>query len=91
MTRKKFIHCYLYNIIIAVSQLVNAALGGQPDETLSSRMGRVKRSHGGSFPSHMKLARFLDWFLDKIDKDHFWTSIKEPTRERELWDWEKKR
>ena len=36
---------YLYNILIGVDQLVNAIFGGDPDETLSSRLGKhiVKR------------------------------------------------
>lgn len=32
---------YLRNVLIGVDQLVNAAFGGWPDETLSSRCGRL--------------------------------------------------
>lgn len=31
---------YLYNILIGIDQLVNALLGGDPDETISSRLGK---------------------------------------------------
>lgn len=36
---------YFYNILIGIDQLVNAILGGDPDETISSRLGKhiVKR------------------------------------------------
>lgn len=36
---------YLYNILIGIDQLANAILGGDPDETISSRLGKhiVKR------------------------------------------------
>lgn len=36
---------YLYNILIGVDQLCNTILGGDPDETMSSRMGKhiIKR------------------------------------------------
>lgn len=31
---------YLFNIVIAIDQLINAMLGGDPDETLSSRAAK---------------------------------------------------
>jgi len=34
---------YVRNIGVALDQLVNAFLGGDPDETLSSRLGKCKR------------------------------------------------
>lgn len=35
-----FIKNYIYNIFIALDQLVNALALGDPDETISSRVGR---------------------------------------------------
>jgi hypothetical protein len=32
---------YIYNLLIAVDQLINAVLLGDPDETISIRLGRV--------------------------------------------------
>ena len=56
---------YLHNLLVACDQLVNAVMGGWPDETLSSRcwrwhvdgvrhwpcrwLDRLPRSYGGSF------------------------------------------
>ena len=34
---------YLRNVLVALDQLVNAALNGQPDETLSSRAWRTEQ------------------------------------------------
>lgn len=31
---------YLFNLLIAVDQLVNTVFGGDPDETISSRLGK---------------------------------------------------
>jgi hypothetical protein len=31
---------YFWNLLIAVDQLFNTVFGGDPDETLSSRMGK---------------------------------------------------
>ena len=50
---------------IASIQLMNAALGGKADETISSRVGRA-RDRGSS--SAAKLCDVLDW-LDPRDGD----------------------
>lgn len=34
---------YGWNVLISIDQLFNAVLGGDPDETLSSRMGKRTR------------------------------------------------
>lgn len=31
---------YFWNVLIGIDQLFNAILGGYPDETISSRMGK---------------------------------------------------
>ena len=36
---------YLFNNIYAFDQTLNALLGGDPDETLSSRMGKRPKEH----------------------------------------------
>ena len=52
---------YLGNLLIALSQLLNAILGGDPDETTSSRAGRMAHRSGWRL-----LARLLNW----IDPGH---------------------
>ena len=38
---------YFFNLLIAIDQLLNALMGGDPDETISSRMGKyVQRGRG---------------------------------------------
>jgi hypothetical protein len=61
---------YFYNILIGVDQLVNAILGGDPDETISSRIG--KRAREG-----YKISIFLSKFLDIFDKNHAEDAIEE--------------
>ncbi|MDW4550891.1 hypothetical protein R5H32_16130 [Defluviimonas sp. D31] len=52
---------YLWNLTIALDQFANALLGGDPDETISSRA--AKRQHR----SHWRaLGRLLEW----IDPGH---------------------
>lgn len=46
---------YLRNLFIAVDQLVNTILGGDPDETISSRLGK---NYNGTIAE-----RFVDWLF----------------------------
>jgi len=62
---------YLWNVLIGLDQLLNAVLGGDPDETISSRMG--KQTH------RCRLCRWVCRLLGKIDNDHCLKSI-EPDR-----------
>ena len=63
---------YFWNNLIAFDQLINTFFAGDPDETISSRMGKLVRS--GKCP-------FCYWvctkFLHKIDPDHCQKSIEE--------------
>ena len=60
---------YIWNILIAIDQLLNTILLGDPDETLSSRMG--KRAKNGD-----KLGKIVCKFLDLFDKGHCEKSIE---------------
>lgn len=53
------IKAYIYNVLITLDQLINSLLLGDPDETLSSRLGRV-------FPDS-----WIVWFVDQL---FFWQS-----------------
>jgi hypothetical protein len=55
---------YLYNALIALDQFVNALTGGDPDMTLSGRMGRAVAE------GRCKLCGLICWLLGLIDKDH---------------------
>ena len=69
---------YLLNILIWLDQGVNAIFFfGDPDETVSSNIGRVKRAYGGVVPAWRPVMRVLDWILERIDKNHCIDSIEE--------------
>lgn len=58
---------YIWNILIALDQLLNAILFGDPDETVSSRAAkRMDLWHWN------QLARFLEW----IDPGHMTRSLE---------------
>lgn len=51
------------NVFIAYDQLGNAVMGGDPDETISSRVGKAARK-GNLF------AKFFSWYLSTPDPNH---------------------
>jgi len=53
---------YAWNFLISVDQLANTILGGYPDETLSSRMG--KRVRKGDCPFCTFMCKILHLFED---------------------------
>jgi len=55
---------YFYNLLISIDQLINTILGGDPDETMSSRMGKhlAKRD--------CPLCNLLCSLLNLINKNH---------------------
>ena len=66
---------YFWNLLISIDQLLNALLGGNPDETISGRMGvRIREGRATRFE------RLLCRLLSKIDpttKRHCVESIDE--------------
>ena len=60
---------WFWNMLIATDQWFNALLGGDPDETISSRAGKRQKTQ--------KWAKILCWFLNKIDSNHCEKSIEE--------------
>ena len=70
---------WVYNVLIAVDQLGNAVTGGNPDETISSRLGKVKRAQGGKLDrwTWYGVARPLDAMLEWIDPNHSLEAIED--------------
>jgi len=58
------------NIAIAYDQLWNARTGGDPDETISSRLGKFQEKHGGVIPWRHPIRKFIVWGLDKVERNH---------------------
>ena len=68
---------YFLNVLIGLDQLGNAICGYDPDDTISSTLGKIKRAHGGRIPWTFPLAKVIDWGLDKIDPNHSTDAIEE--------------
>ncbi len=63
---------YFWNLLISIDQLVNTLFGGDPDETISSRIG--KHVH---WKNDRGWRLWLSKFLSIFDKDHTLNSIEE--------------
>ena len=69
---------YVWNVLISLDQLGNVLFFlGDPDETISSHIGRVKRANGGRVPRHRFVMRALDIGLEWLDPNHSIDSIEE--------------
>lgn len=70
---------YGWNLLIALDQLANTILGGDPDETLSSRLGKAVRAN------RCWLCRLICRLLNRLDPGHCAKSIEEDEGEDETW------
>ena len=77
---------YLINVLISLDQLGNSLLGGDPDETISSRIGRIEQKWGGKIPRWRIFTRLTAWALDKIDPGHCADSIEHDEGDDAIWD-----
>lgn len=59
---------WIRNVLIAVDQLLNAMLGGDPDETISSRCGKRAAT--------CRICGALCYVLDRLDVRHCARSIE---------------
>ncbi len=67
---------YFWNILIAIDQFVNTVLGGDPDETISSRAGKRQEDQWW--------AKALCWVLNKLDTNHCKESIEKDEGDDEV-------
>lgn len=68
---------YFWNVLIAIDQFINTIFGGDPDETISSRLGkwaRTGRNKRGNKKIIFKIANFV---VELFEKDHFAKSVEE--------------
>ncbi len=72
------IGAYVCNVLIALDQLANAVLGGEPCDTISYRaaVARLNRRRWGC-----ALCRFLDLF----QRDHCGKTLAAEDRNRLIW------
>lgn len=55
---------YLMNVLLAFDRFINAIFLGNPNETISARMGREIQA------GRCHLCKPVCWLLDKVDPNH---------------------
>ncbi len=76
---KDSIKSYFWNLLISIDQFFNTLFGGFPDETISSRMGKLVEQGNCTFCFYI-----CTKFLHKIDPDHCYKSIERDEGKDEL-------
>lgn len=68
---------YFWNILISIDQFMNTLFGGDPDETISSRIGKWQRA--GKHVTGWKhiVFRITNPVCELFEKNHFKKSIEE--------------
>lgn len=79
---------YLKNVLIAIDQLANAIMFGDPDETISSKLGKAMRGNYGIGIKYLlypfyKLVNAVFYILG--EKNHCENSIEYDEGENDLW------
>lgn len=75
---KAKVSLYFWNFLVAIDQLVNTLLGGDPDETLSSRMGKNIKE------GKCKFCKVICYLLNKIDANHCEKSVESDEGSRQV-------
>ena len=74
---------YPFNLGVSLSQTLSVILGGDPDETVSSRCGKAQKNGGYLFV--FIVAPVIDWLLQ--EPDHCIKSIEPDEGAKEVWHW----
>lgn len=68
---------YIWNLLIAFDQGVNTVFGGDPDETISSRMGKWAKNGENNSGWRKPLYKIANVIVELFEKDHFKKAIEE--------------
>lgn len=81
---------YAYNIGLGIDQFANVILLGDPDESLSGRLGRASFSGRGKwFVEPLRKLNDALWFAIRGETNHCFKAVEPEERphEKELWSW----
>ena len=74
---------WVWNTLVSLDQTCGVILspvlfyrGNSPDETISSRTGKIMRANGGVVPWRYPLVRFIRCVVEVLDPGHFERSIE---------------
>lgn len=74
--KSTFLNRYSFNILITFDQLTNTILGGDVDETISSRLGKWEIESKNKTGIRRIIYNFINYIVELFEKDHFKKSIE---------------
>lgn len=77
---------YILNNLISLDQAINTLFGGDPDETISSRMGKWARNGENNRGLKKPLYKIANFIVELFEKDHFKKSIENDEGRNEVID-----
>ena len=77
LTKNTSLAQYGFNLLVSLDQTVNTICGGDPDETISSRMGKWARNGENNRGLRKPLYIVAHFVVELFEKDHFAKSIEE--------------
>ena len=80
---------WIVNVLIGLDQLGNTLGGGDPDETISSRLGKLARRHGGKVPWYRPLSWSISALLELVDPGHLKKAIEDDEGNDAIFDFDK--
>lgn len=75
---------YIWNLLVAIDQLANTACGGDPDETISSRVGKWAKDSSYNSGAKKPAYKLVRWVTELFEKDHLAKAIEEDEGKNEL-------
>lgn len=86
--KNKFMQ-YIYNHAVIISQACSVLLGGDPDESVSSRLGKAERA--GKFWAEYIVCPVVDNLVLAFTGQarHCFYSIEDDEGKKTVWDWAK--
>ena len=67
---------YFWNILVSVDQLVNTLCGGDPDETISSRLGKWALAGKNHTGIRKVVYQIVNAIVELFERNHFQKSIE---------------
>lgn len=67
---------YFWNILISIDQFVNTLCGGDPDETISSRLGKWALDGENKRGIRKVVYQIVNAIVELFQKNHFQKSIE---------------
>jgi hypothetical protein len=77
---------YGWNILIAIDQLVNTLCGGDPDETISSRLGKWALAGENKRGIRKVIYQIVNAIVELFQKNHFQKSIETDRGDKKVID-----